>query len=185
MPPFMTIITRHHPKRPVLFEKCKASVAAQKDEDYEHLILYDYVGAGVAEANKMFFEYKELVTGKYVFMLDDDDVLTTDDFVGDIKQVAKTQKDPGIIFIRMLINQSLVPTTGVVWGKRKLVKCHIGTSCFVMLNKLWKDNIHEFLSIPTTGDFNFINSVFLKRPKVYWHDKLYSKTMQVSKGKAE
>jgi len=181
---FLSIVTRHHPKRPEMFKKCLSSVDMQKDKDFEHIILLDKIGIGIAKANQMFYKYRKRVVGEYVFMLDDDDVFVTDTFVGDIKRIAKENNNPDIIFVRMLINDSVLPSE-VVWEKDHLTKCHIGTSCFVMRNNLWQENIHNFASIPTTGDFHFINSVFQKKPTMYWQDKLYSKTLRVSRGQSE
>jgi len=184
LPPFLSIVTRHHPRRPKMFELNTISVSSQKDKDFEHVILYDFIGIGSAKANQMFFQNKESVLGDYVFMLDDDDIFISDEFVGDIKKIVKENNRPGIIFVRMLINDSLLPTTNLVWGKDILYKHHIGTSCFVMRNDLWQDNIHLF-SATQIGDFDFINCVFEKKPTVFWQDKIYSKTLRVSRGSDE
>jgi len=164
--PFLSIVTRNHPRVPDLFEKCKASVEMQKDRDFQHLVLHDEEGRGLLYANRMLFKNRHLVTGKYVFILDSDDVLTTDTFVGDMKRIAKENKNPGIIFIRMLIDGELFPKDDV-WKKDKMIKDKIGTSNFVVLNELWQKNIRHF-GIERCGDFNFINTVFSKKPTVYW-----------------
>jgi glycosyltransferase involved in cell wall biosynthesis len=167
-----------------MFKQHLASVEMQKDRDFEHIVLKDNVGIGVAKANQLFFQNKDRVNGDYVFMLDDDDIFITDDFVSDMKYIAMNTNYPGIIFIRMQINEDIVPTEKI-WNTNRLLKCHIGTSCFIMRSDLWKENIQHFASIPTTGDFHFINTVFSKNPKVFWQNKLYSKTLRVSRGQAE
>ena len=173
--PFLSIVTRNHPRVPDLFGRCKASVEMQKDRDFQHLVLHDEEGRGLLYANRMLYENRHLVTGKYVFILDSDDVLTTDTFVGDMKRIAKEHKNPGIIFIRMLIGGELFPKDEV-WEKDKMIRSKIGSSNFVVLNELWQKNIRHF-GIERCGDFNFINTVFSKKSTVYWHDKIYSKTL--------
>ena len=182
---FLSIVTRHHPARPELFESCLASVNSQNDPDFEHIILNDDRGLGIAHANKMFYTNKHKVTGDYVFILDDDDVITTSNFVTEMKEIAKTQNYPDIIFIRMLINGHPRPTTDICWGQKELVRKHIGSSCFIMKNKLWQDHIHNFLPIPTTGDFEFIFKAFRHSKSHYWHDRVYSKTLRISQGRTE
>ena len=183
--PFLSIVTRHHPARPELFKSCIASIEAQKDQDFEHIILNDDKGLGISHANKMFYDNKDKVTGDYVFILDDDDMITTPDFVSDMKEVVRTQDFPDIVFIRMIINGHIRPTTDICWRQEELVRKHIGSSCFIMKNELWQEHIHNFLPIPTTGDFEFISSAFKHSESHYWHDKVYSKTLRISQGQTE
>ena len=182
--PFLSIVTRNHPRRPNLLERCKASIEKQTDKDFQHVILYDEEGLGIPYANQMFSNNRHLMTGEYVFILDDDDVLIVDNFVEDMKQVAKEHGDPGIIFIRMLINGSLYPSKEV-WEKDKMIANHVGSSCSVVLNKLWQENIEYFVTTETPGDFNFIDAVFSRNPTVYWQDKVYSEASCLSRGGAE
>jgi hypothetical protein len=183
--PFMSIVTRHYYKRPNMFKNCCESVLMQKDQDFEHVIIEDNVGVGSLRANTFFFENKDRVIGKYVFMLDDDDIFTSNEFVGDMKAIAE-KYNPQIIFVRMLINDYLFPTD-VNWKKSALQRNHIGTSNVVVRNDIWQKYIHNFSSIQV-GDFEFINSVFKSLPSMecsYWQDKIYSKTVRVSRGKPE
>ena len=46
MAAFLTIYTPTY-RRPLLLAECRASVAAQSDPDYQHLIIEDTVGVGV------------------------------------------------------------------------------------------------------------------------------------------
>jgi hypothetical protein len=181
--PFLSIVTRQHPSRPTMFEKCRASVLMQKDDDYEHVILKDLVGVGANKANLMFHANKQLVRGRYIFILDDDDILTSDEFVGDMKKIVEDNRFPGIVFLRMMINDTLYPTEHC-WGKDKLVVCHVGSFNLVMRSDLWQENI-QYFSDQRIGDFLFFDSVMQKKPSVYWQDKLYGGTQRVSRGKAE
>lgn len=180
--PFMSIVTRHFYKRTEMFKNCCASVSMQKDQDFDHVVIKDMVGIGSAKANRLFCRNKDIVRGEYVFMLDDDDLFTSDEFVGDMKKIV-AEHSPGLIFVRMLINEELYPTP-VVWKKERLHQNHIGTSNVVVRNDLWQKHIERF-SDSQIGDFLFINSVFMEKPKIYWQDRLYSKTTRVSHGQAE
>lgn len=181
--PFLSIITRHLYTRPNMFKKCQESVLMQKDHDFEHIVIEDKIGIGSAKANGLFYKNKERVTGKYVVILDDDDIFISDEFVGDMKEIAKQNNNPGIIFIRMMINDELYPTS-VDWKVNKLYPNHIGMTNFVIREDLWKKYIYNLTEIQI-GDFNFINTVFKTNPTMYWQDKIYSKTTRVSRGANE
>jgi hypothetical protein len=179
--PFLSIVTRKHPNRPTMFVKCRASVLMQKDDDYEHVILEDKLGIGANAANRMFYDNRQLIRGQYVFILDDDDMLTSTELVGDMKRIVD-DKSPDVVFIRMLINGVLYPTD-VCWGKGVTV-CHVGSFNLVIKRDLWLDNIDNF-SDRRIGDFQFFDSIMKKSPVVYWQDKLYGGTQRVSHGQAE
>lgn len=179
--PFMSIVTRHMLSRPVMFQQNVDSVNMQDNQDLEHIIILDDAGLGSGRANIMFYRNMDRVSGDYVFMLDDDDVLVTPDFISDMKGIVKGN-DVDVIMIRMMLNGELYPTP-IVWKKQPIMN-HIGTSNFVIKNAVWKKHIRNFLPIQT-GDYNFIRTVFDSRPKVTWVDKIYSKTLRVSCGLPE
>lgn len=175
--PFLSFVTRHYYKRKDLLEINKKSIMGQEDKDFEHIILEDKKGIGSHKANLMFSENKSMVKGDYVFMLDDDDCLTTTDFVSDIKKIAIENKNPEIIFVKMNLKERIIPENNS-WNTGKLHMNYIGTSCFVMRRDIWAENINKF-SDKQTGDFEFINFVFNKKPKVFWQNKIYSKVNQI------
>jgi hypothetical protein len=175
--PFMSIVTRHFYKRVEWLEINKKSIDSQIDSDYEHIILEDRVGIGSHKANLMFEQNKDIVKGEYVFMLDDDDFLVTNDFISDMKKIAKENNNPQVIFIQMTLGGRLIPSE-FSWKTERMEKNHIGTSCFVMRRDIWLENIHMF-SESQTGDFNFINHVYNKKPIVYWQEKIYSEVNNI------
>jgi len=182
--PFLSIVTRNHPGRPNLLKRCIESVEKLKDKDFQHIIIYDSEGLGIPHANQLFAKGKYRVTGEYVFMLDDDDVLISDDLVSDMKLVTSLQNYPDIIFVLMTLNGITFPSP-LVWEKDQLIPGNIGTSCFVMKNELWQDSIDSFKTTELSGDFNFINTAFSKTSSKYWYGKTYARAFGLSGGKAE
>ena len=180
--PFLTIVTRHFIKRPKLFKKCCNSVQMQKNKDFEHIIIKDEIGIGSLQANSLLYDNRKRITGDYVFILDDDNTLVSDDFAGDMKELVQ-KYNPDIIFIRMLIEGILYPTP-LVWKASELTNDHVDTSCVVIRNNLWQENIIHFISVQI-GDFWFINTIFKTKPKIYWQDKIYCKAEKSSSGKPE
>jgi hypothetical protein len=182
--PFLTIVTRHLFNRPIMYKQHMESVNAQTDPDFEHVIIYDNIGCGVAKANLSFYRNRKRIKGKYVFMLDDDDVFISNKFVEDLKSIVQKQPNVGMIFVRMYINGENYPTD-MVWKKDVLFQNHIGTSNVVVRNDLYQKYIQCFFAMQT-GDFQFINTVFKSKTEVYWRDDVvYTKTLRVSRGQAE
>ncbi len=134
-------------------------------------------------ANEMLFANRQLITGKYVFILDDDDFLVNGDLVSDIKEIDSIIISPEVIFVLCKILGRLYPTEDV-WEKNKIIPNHIGSSCFVVLNSVWQENIEAFKTTETPGDYNFINTVFLKNPTTFWQGKVYTEAVNLQKGGA-
>ena len=180
--PFLSIVTRHFYKRPELFKRCCESISQQTDQDFEHIIIKDEISVGSHQANTLFHKNKEKVNGEYVFMLDDDDVLTSGELISDIKKVV-VEHQADLIFIKMLAGGQIIPSDEI-WMKNEIKEGHIGTSCVVVKNELWKEHIEKF-SAKQTGDFEFIKVILKKAQKIVWLDGMYSKTIQVSHGAEE
>lgn len=158
--PFLSIITRCY-KRPVGLSRNQASISGLTDKDIEQIFITDNCGLGLLSANTSFSDpqTRELVTGSYVFLLDDDDFIIEPDFIGLLKGAAETDRD--IIFFRMNIiggpNGDLYPTPET-WMKEPKV-AHIGGSCFIVKREIYEKHISAF-ALPRMGDFAFIKAVW-------------------------
>jgi hypothetical protein len=182
---FLTIITRCF-KRPNGLSKNQSSIAELSDQDFEQIFITDSEGVGLAEANKSFGFVNDLIEGKYVFLLDDDDFITNPEMISELKKISD-EYDPDVIFFRMTIknnqNGNYYPTTELCWGNKPII-ARIGGSCFVVKSEVYKKFIHHFAK-PRCGDFYFIEAVFNSGAKVYWHDVKMCETGKVSRGKPE
>ena len=182
--PFLSIVTRKY-KRPVGLNKNMQSVDDLKSNKWEQIFINDDIGKGVLEANKSFSKVKDIIKGKYVFLLDDDDFIVNENMISELEQIAQLNNNPDVICFKMLIknkNNCDYPTPDV-WGKEPK-RGSIGGSCFVVSKEVYQRFIHKFGVYPM-GDFNFINEVFKYDIKVYWHDKRMAETGKVSRGAAE
>ena len=182
--PFMSILTRHHPGRSNVLRRCIDSVNKQTDKDFEHIIFYDDKLEGIPSANLIFSDRKEFVTGDYVFILDDDDFLRADDFISDMRHLVENCGAPALIITRVLMENIVYPRISV-WGTNFISPGTIGSSCVVVSNHLWHNNIGNFKTSDTPGDFNFINSLFLENPTIEWRDKVYVEVPHLSWGRSE
>jgi glycosyltransferase involved in cell wall biosynthesis len=186
--PFLSIITRVY-KRPQGLAENLLSIDSLTDKDIEQIFITDTIGIGLLRANQSFSdkETRALVTGKYVFLLDDDDKIINPEMTTELKAVAD-QHNPDVIFFRMIIkiNQipgNLYPTDELCWGKKPII-ARIGGSCFVVKREIYEKFIHKF-GVARCGDFAFIDAVWESGASVYWHDVIMCETGKVSRGKPE
>lgn len=181
MEPFMTIITRtcHRPKA---LKRCTNSVDMQSDRDIQHLILPDRKCSGMLYANTMLFENRGKVKGRYVYILDDDDVLTDDEFVEDIRNIY-IEKDPDAIFVKGKIGEKNFPKTDSWQSAPK--RGGVGSPNIVVKNEVFQRHIGKF-RISKAGDFYYISAIYNDPAvnNIWWFDKEVFKA-DIGHGKPE
>lgn len=182
--PFLSIITRRY-KRPKGFAKHQEAINGLTSKDFEQIFIIDEVGRGLHEANRSFAYVSDMISGKWVYLLDDDDFFVRYNIIEELKEIDR-QHSPDVILFRMIIKTGYKDNrypTEEVWGKSPKI-AHIGGSCFVVTKEIYQKYIHHF-GQPKCGDFHFINELWKANPKVYWHDVLVAETGKVSKGAPE
>ncbi|MES2397943.1 MAG: hypothetical protein V4549_18165 [Bacteroidota bacterium] len=183
--PFLSIVTRKY-KRPNGFSKNQESIESLTNKEIEQIFITDPVGYGMLEANQSFEYVKNAVSGKYVFLLDDDDFIVNPEMVSELKEIAKEFNNPDVIVFKMLIknaNNCDYPTNDV-WSSKKPIAGSIGGSCFVVTKEIYNKFIHHF-GKQRMGDFSFINEVFNSGIRSHWYDCRMSETGKVSRGAKE
>jgi len=163
--PFLTIITRCY-KRPFGLIKNYISINTLTDKDCEQIFIIDNIGVGLLEANRSFSNptVLEMISGQYVFLLDDDDFIVNPEMIRDLKAVPG---DPDIIFFRMTIkngmNNNHYPTDELCWGKEPII-ARIGGSCMVVKTEWYKKYAHHF-GVARCGDYYFLKAMWNANPK--------------------
>lgn len=166
---FLTVVTRHTVGREDLFAVCQESLNTQTDQDFQHLIITDSVGRGIAWSHQQFAVYAELVNGEYVFILDDDDRVVVDDFVSSIKQKA----GPALFVVRMDHGYEVLPTDDD-WGRGCPALGHIGISAVVVQRDVWIEAVNAFTE-EYAGDYPFVARCFeLAGDDIVWIDRVIS-----------
>lgn len=186
--PFLTVITRClKDLRPKGFSKHQESIKSQTSKDFEQIFIEDSVGYGLHESNKSFEYVREMIDGKFVYLLDDDDFLRTKKFISTLKEIVRRYK-PDVIFFKMIILNGAYDCTYPTWevweGAKPLRAGHIGGSCFVFSKAVY-DKYIEVFGQPRMGDFSFIDTVMKDNPKVYWHDEIMAETSRIGRGTPE
>jgi hypothetical protein len=100
MNPTITIITRHLVSRgSECLNRCLDSVSSFAHE-IQHIIVPDHIGVGWAGSIKNVVNACDKISGKWVWMLDDDDVCTSPDLPRQIESIDEIMTDLQIIIAR-------------------------------------------------------------------------------------
>jgi hypothetical protein len=133
--PFLSIFTPTY-KRPAGLKACMDSVAAQTAvAQIQHLIVPDYLGHGI---EGMYATVPQMVapaiTGRYVHLLADDDMLATPTVVEQVKAFTEAHDYPALILVRALKGGFEWPQ-GQVWPP---VMGQIDLGCFITRSDVWR-----------------------------------------------
>lgn len=164
--PFLSIVTRHMASRPRMFARCLESLKVQTCQDFEHVVLADEVGRGMAWANRQFFEHRALPQGEYVLILDDDDELATPEAVAILKAAAEASQADIIVFYGEHGERLGRLPTANVWGKAPLYS-QISGQDFITRREVWYRHIAAY-GAERAGDFAFLSEVWRCGYCVHW-----------------
>ena len=172
MPKTLAFMTRCHPLRKAQLEICKASVAKQVCQDYEHILIHDPTeeGCGRLRANQLFATYKDTmkINSRYLMVLDDDDMLINNNFVGVLKAIIEKQPYDLIIFKGWVFNHGVLPSPEM-W-KKPIKVAEIASFCMAVEKDLWFEHIAKFGTKERCGDFEFMKAVYEAAKSIYWLD---------------
>lgn len=164
MSPLLTIYTPTY-RRPQLLARCQASVAAQTDQDIQHLIIRDEVGLGVGGMFAAMPSHMADVAGEWVYVLSDDDYLTDPQVVAEFRAFAEAHPAAEIIMCRQLIGGVRYPRTWMAPPELGAVSL----SCWFVRRAV-------FARIPYgcryEGDFDFIAAVWAAGLPIAWWDRV-------------
>lgn len=179
--PFLTVVTRTF-QRPQMLERCVASVWAQADKDFQHIVLADDVGVGIAGSYQQMIDEADRYRGQYIYILDDDDVLTDDQLIVDLKRIAD-RHNPDVVMVK-----AEHPELGVLpepWEDEP-VYSQVCVSNFVVKAGVWRENAWAFLREldVEAHDFAFISHLWQVGHTFHWHDRVVMSIPKVHRGEA-
>lgn len=174
--PFLTFYVPTY-KRPKMLADCLASIQAQSDPDYEVVLIRDEVGIGIGGMYRDIRNHAEQVSGDYVFVLSDDNLVTDIDFVKGLKEQAAD--NPDVIVFKNEIGRVL-PS---IWGAAPVCG-HIDLSCFAVKREVWQANASRWGEC-YEGDYYFIRALWDAGYIFKWWDKLVIKAQKIMRGLPE
>lgn len=175
---FLSVITRTY-KRPGMLEINRASLAAQSDPDYEHLLLVDEVGWGVAAAQLALHDVE--VNGEYALVLDDDDRLVYPELIAELKEL-DASGSPDVFVVKM--DHGPLGVLPDEWETRDIPRGHIGVSAVIVSRALWQRYRTAFTP-RYDGDYDYVTAVLHGAERLVWLDRVVSAVQRISAGQPE
>jgi hypothetical protein len=183
MTPFLTLVTRHMLSRPTLYAEHCASLEAQTDQDYQHLVIEDATGSGWKWAQAQFEAHKAEVLGDYVLQLDDDDVLARPDAIAQLRAVVQDSQADIIVYRVDHLELGVLPSA-LVWGRRPICG-HIGGEDFAVRREIWLRHIYAHNTGRYESDYDFMAELWRHGYDVHWLDVLIARCLRISRGRGE
>lgn len=107
--PFLTFLTPTY-QRPFGLARCLESVQQQTAvAAIEHIVFPDHIGVGIGGMFQNLPRYGEAAHGRYIHILQDDDVLATPKAVEYVQQFAERKGWPPLVLVTVLKGDVLVP----------------------------------------------------------------------------
>lgn len=179
---FEPLITFYTPtyRRPKALTKNVASVRAQSFARWEHVIIPDQIGIGIAGVFAAIQENLDKLHGRYVYILQDDDYLASADAVKELWSFVFNNCYPPVIICKNTKDGRTLPDQ---WQKRPELG-HIDLGSYIVRRDVFEANADKF-GQRYEGDFDFINALWLQGVPFAWWDFLLAEASQVGKGKPE
>lgn len=164
------------------------SVLSQSCQDIEQIFLVDHTRQGIQVADRALHEHQDQVQGRYVYVLDDDCILTNDLFVESVRDVVDQDDDIDVVMVKSRrppgppSMQPIVPTSKA-WDSQTLYHGACNCLCYVIRRELWIAHIKQFGVKPWGGDFWFLESMLKTNPTMYWLDEIVADCRQLGRGR--
>jgi hypothetical protein len=175
---FLSVYTPTY-KRPFMLALCQASVQNQT-VPVEHVIVRDKVGLGVGGMYGDIRNHAERVTGDYVMVLSDDNVLLDARFAEDLEYIVGEAERPSVVVFRGQTGPTLQPAA---WCCEP-IETMIDLSCFAVERETWQANAHRW-GERYAGDFDFIHWLWASHLRFHWWDRIVFQALKISNGAAE
>lgn len=177
----MTFLSVYTPtyKRPRMLGLCCESVASQT-RPVEHVIVPDLEGLGVAGMFADIPNHAHRVTGDYVMVLSDDNVLADNQFSLGLEAEAAANDYPDVIVFKGDILGTIQP---VSWGGEP-VETKIDLSCFAVKREIWQRHAADW-GHRYCGDFDFIHKLWENQYRFHWWDRVGFRALKISRGVPE
>lgn len=184
--PFLTVVTRHLALRGHFLAANRASLSNQTDQDFEQVLILDREGRGKRAAAASLRAEADRYRGEYVYILDDDDLLTDAAFVAGLKRIA-AESDPDAIIVRARYGPLGILPDAPHWGARPVLG-RIGAISFAVRRAVWCAHAavwggqERLIAGRTWGrcdDGVFIQSIWDAGATFYWWDNVIAATQQI------
>ena len=176
------IITRAF-RRPTMLAVNQRSVATSTYTNWKQTVIVDEVGIGVPAANAMLASVD--VTGDYIWILDDDDRLTSQNALEDVaSKINNSDENVDAIVVQMDHGRLGVLPSHAFWLKVP-PRGQIGVSSIIASRQFWYRYRDRFLSARYDSDYDYVSAVLSSGGNIIWHDGIVSEVQRISRGAPE
>jgi len=172
--------------RPQMLRRNWESLVEQTSNDWMQTRLPDLVGIGVEAANAKIAEIAPMLTGDYIWILDDDDECFYRRFVQEVLNIAVLH-NPELIMVRMDHGLLGIRPNDRAW-RRSPTHGQYGCSSFVARRDLFQTHAHRWATGVYHADYMFLETAYRHaslRNAVYWHNIVASRVQRISYGMPE
>lgn len=182
---FLEVLTRCY-RRPTWLAENQASLRRQSDPDYVQTLLVDEQGIGVAKANARLADVAPTLTGRYVWVLDDDDLCIRDDLVATLKRAVEACRTaPAAVVVRMDHGElGVLPDVDKWWGQVP-PEGGIGASALIVRRDVFHMYSPFWRTMRYASDYDFASAVLRGEEHVIWLDVVASRVQRRSIGRPE
>lgn len=177
--PMLTIYTPTY-KRPTYLKRCLRSVENQTCQDYQHLVVRDEIGIGIAGMFAEIINHLSEMKGNYIYLLQDDDVLASPDVLEELKKFLQERNRPEVIMVRNVKRGRLLPT---YWEQAPQLG-HVDLGSYIIRRDIFVKNIYRF-GPRYEGDFDFIMALWNHGYQFAWLDVLFARAQALGLGRPE
>ena len=170
-------------RRPGMLAINQAALARQTDADWTQTLLVDEIGIGVPAANARLADVAPLLTGEYIWVLDDDDECVCDRLVEMVRLLADGTA-PDVIMVRIDHGPLGVLPPNELWGKRPVCG-RIGGSAVIVRRALWQRCAGGWQTGRYAADCDFVLWVYDAAERVAWLDVVAGRVQRISHGAPE
>lgn len=202
---FLSVLIRTH-RRPKFLRRCLDSINRQTKRNFIIVLISDYKEDRVENlileyphlpfiikhiekplpfpsCNTYFNMIKYIVNSDYVVFIDDDDLVTDENYFKKLENIVLEKRHPAVIISRTEYGGLHFPTQE--YWKKFPIACHISTLNFCVRSDIYKKFDWPIIS---GGDFHFISKIFKNidwKKDVYWYDKMTTKIDHIGTGHPE
>lgn len=170
---FLTIYTPTY-QRPTLLQACVASVCVQTvADDIQHLVIRDEVGVGVAGMFAAIPDQVHMMSGRYVYALQDDDVLADNGAVARLREFAAGCGYAEVIICRNRKRGNVYPTDPARLWSNGPQEGHIDLGSYIVRLDIFRRHAGEF-GKRYAGDVDFITYLWRQGYRFVFFDYLFA-----------
>jgi glycosyltransferase involved in cell wall biosynthesis len=175
--PLITFYTPTY-ERPSMLRRCQASLELQTCQDYEHVIVHDEIGIGIAGMFAEIPEHLDLIHGRYVYVLTDDNMLADNEVVGKLKEEVERLSAkvsypcdlPAVLIVKCFLRGGVYP---IFWEEENK-EAQIDLGNYLVRADVFRKHADKF-GHRYAGDYDFIHFLWGRYPFV-WIDLLFARS---------